>query len=79
MKRLKYILVLLLGLTILLADCGGDDDWDITICPKKCPSTEPWVVNYLEVPPPCFKTKEECIEYALSHGFTADRCVKCDY
>ena len=76
MKKGVFAVMLFLGSTFLVSNCGGSDDF--YICPRKCPSTEPWTIDYLETPYPCYKTKDECIEAALQAGFTADRCVRCD-
>ena len=65
-------------ITIFFIDTCSNDDYEFKICPRKCTSTEPWTIDYLEVPSPCYKTKEDCVEHAISLGFTADRCVKCD-
>ena len=65
MKKLKYILVLLLGVTVFLADCSKDDDW-LIVC-DSCPSSKPWSVWSIDLSNPCFSTKSECEAWAKSH------------
>lgn len=78
MKKGVLTLVLFFTSAFFASNCGGGSD-DFYICPRKCPSSEPWTIDYLETPYPCYKTKQECVEAALKAGFTADRCVTCDY
>ena len=78
MKKGMLTLVLFFASTFFVGSCD-DNVGDIYICPRKCPSTAPWTIDYLEVPYPCYETKAVCVEAALKAGFTADRCVTCDY
>ena len=60
----------------ILNMCSSDDDWDIKLC--SCPSTAPWSVESLDLGLPCFKTKEECEEWAKKSGYGDEPCIKCD-
>ncbi len=79
MRNIRITLILLFVFTFFLGTCSGGDDLDFYICPRRCPSSAPWTIDYIETPYPCYNTKEECIAAAIKAGFTADRCVKCDY
>jgi len=76
MKKVKYTLMFLLGLMILLTDCGPDYDW--IIC-NSCAASSPWSVWSLDLSNPCFNTKSECEEWGRSH-LPGDqwKCQICD-
>jgi hypothetical protein len=74
-RRILSILILFFS-GLLLSKCDSGDDWDITICPMKCPSDKPWTTAYLEVSTTCFETKEECLATSMGKEYG---CVKCDY
>lgn len=78
MKNIRIAIILFVSV-FLLSTCGGGDDylgdWDGTICPVRCSSSEPWVVNSL-VASTCYKTKEECEATGPGGDYG---CIKCDY
>lgn len=80
MKIFKQILSLFISIFILCA-CS-DDDWitsgDFRICATKCLPEKPWTVETLDLERPCFETKEACLEWASTHGYSDKKCLKCD-
>jgi hypothetical protein len=43
-----------------------------------CPTSQPWKVESLDLKLPCFSTKEACLEWAATHGYSDKPCIECD-
>lgn len=81
MKKSMFNLILLFISTIFLGMCSGDDfveDIDVKFCGEGCFSSTPWRVESLDLNLPCFSTKDACLEWAASHGYSDKPCIKCD-
>jgi len=69
--------VLFLILTVIfISTCTNDDE--VKICVNRCSTSQPWKVESLDLNLPCFSTEVSCNEWAVSHGYSGKRCVKCD-
>ena len=77
MNKKKYILILILLSAFIFDMCSSDDEWDIKFCPGGCPSATPWRVESLDIGLPCFSTKDECLAWAATHGYSDGTCIKC--
>ena len=60
-----------------LSTCSGGDD-EIKICSQRCSSSQPWRVESLDLNLPCFATKEACVQWAASHGYSDKPCILCN-
>lgn len=75
MKNIRVTIILFVSVFFLSTCDSGDDYWDGTIYPVRCPSSEPCVVNSL-VASTCYKTKEDCLATGPGRDYG---CIKCDY
>ncbi len=50
----------------------------IKICVQPCSSSTPWRVESLDLGLPCFWTKDDCIKWASSNGYSDKPCVTCN-
>ena len=76
MKTNKYGLIILFIFTFFLCTCV--DDVDLKLCGEGCVSTTPWRVESWDLNLPCFSTKDSCLVWAASHGYSDKPCIKCD-
>jgi hypothetical protein len=67
-----------LFLFIILLGVGCTKDKPTTICAQRCSSTTPWRVESLDLDLPCFASKDECLNWAKSHGYGDKPCVECN-
>ena len=74
MKNMRVTIVLFVSV-FLLSTCSDGDDYGGGICPVRCPSSRPWVVNHTSASQ-CYATEAECIATGPG-GYYG--CIKCDY
>lgn len=75
-KRLVILIVLFISAITLLNKCSDTEEFKL--CVQKCPSSQPWRVETLDLDRPCFATKDECLEWAENNGYSNVDCVKCN-
>lgn len=76
-KPKKGLYVTLLAMVLLLAtDCGKEEA--VVICGSGCSTAAPWRVESLDLGLPCFATKQQCMDWAATHGYGDRNCVMCD-
>ncbi len=78
MKSYKYIIIVFFIITLFNSSCGVDSYTAIIekeFC-DKCAYTGQWKVHKIDVSP-CFKTQEECLDWAKKNGYLDKGCVFC--
>lgn len=76
MKKNRLTMLLLFS-SIFLWMCS-DDDNEFKICPERCASSTPWRVESLDLNLQCFSTKDACLQWASSHGYSDKPCINCN-
>jgi hypothetical protein len=77
MKTSKKLYIVLVALVLFfVADCGKKNE--IVICGNRCPGAAPWRVESLDLGLPCFATKQQCTDWANTHGYGDRNCVLCN-
>ena len=76
MKPNRLIKILLMFSTVFLFSTCSEQE-EFKICSERCPSSRPWRVESLDLEIPCFVTKEACIEWAKTNGYSDKPCIVC--
>ncbi|MDE3236945.1 MAG: hypothetical protein KGO81_13410 [Bacteroidota bacterium] len=76
-KRFGYLLVSILVIVILSITCSKKET--LTICGTQCPPSTPWTVESLDSGLPCFASRDSCLKWANTHGYSDKPCVQCAY
>lgn len=76
MKRNKYSSIVLVIFVLLLLTCKKEEE--TKICVHSCPGATPWTVESLDLGLPCFATKDDCMQWAATHGYSNKPCITCD-
>lgn len=84
MKKSRLTLILFFlsfSAIFILGSCSGDDfvgDINVKLCGEGCSSSTPWRVESLDLNLPCFSTRDACLAWAASHGYSDKTCIRCD-